>query len=117
MTSLGTREPLMSSEVLPERTIMTTLEEISQQLGGNERVFWRWLKNIRGRSASIPNLKYMGNVVTAAVDKAKVFNAYFCSTFTRVNFSNLTLLRNLMQASWSTSSIDDVVISEDAVFV
>ena len=57
------------------------LEEISQQLDGNQRVFWRWLKKakrtgkqndnlmvIRGRSASVPNLKYMGNVVTAAVD-------------------------------------------------
>ena len=92
------------------------LEEISQQLSGNERVFWRWLKNIRGRSASIPNLKYMGNVVTATVHKAKVLNAYFCSIFTREKFSNLAHLRNLVHASWSTSSIDDVVISEDAVF-
>ena len=58
----------------------------------------------------------MGNVVTAAVDKAKVFNAYFCSIFTRENFSNLAHLRNLVQASWSTSSIDDVVISEDTIF-
>ena len=79
-------------------------------------LFWRWLKNIRGRSASVPNLKYMGNVVTAAVDKAKVFNAYFCSIFTRENSSNLAHLRNLVQASWSASSISDVVISEDAVF-
>ena len=58
----------------------------------------------------------MGDVVMAAVDKAKVFNGYFCSIFTRENSSNLTQLRNLVQASWSTSSIDEVVISEDAVF-
>ena len=51
-----------------------------------------------------------------AVDKAKVFNAYICSIFTRENFSNLAHLRNLVQASCSTSSIDGVVISEDAAF-
>jgi len=45
-----------------------------------------------------------------------VFNTYFCSIFTKENFSNLAHLRNLVQASWSTSSISDVVISEDAVF-
>ena len=55
------------------------LEEISRQLVGNQRIFWRWLKNVRGQSAGIPNLKYMGNILTAAVDKAEVFNHYFCS--------------------------------------
>jgi len=44
------------------------------------------------------------------------FNAYFCSIFTKENSSNLVHLRNIVQASWCTSSISDVVISEDAVF-
>ena len=34
------------------------LEEISRQLVRNQRIFWRWLKNVRGQSAGIPNLKY-----------------------------------------------------------
>ena len=95
---------------------MTTLEEISQQLGGNEWVFWRWLKNIRGRSASIPNLKYTW-VMLLRLQWTRPRCLYFCSIFTREKFSNLAHLRNLVQASWSTSSIDDVVISEDAIFV
>ena len=91
------------------------LEDISQQLVSNQRVFWRWLKNVRGGSAGIPNLKFMGSVLTAAADKAKAFNAYFCSIFTKENLSNLPHLRSLLQASWSTASISDVVIDEDSV--
>ena len=45
-----------------------------------------------------------------------MFNGYFWSIFTRENSFNLSHLRNHVQASWSTSSIDKVVISEDAVF-
>ena len=39
------------------------LEEISQQLHSNQRIFWRWLKNIRGRAADIPNLEYMSKIL------------------------------------------------------
>ncbi len=91
------------------------LEAISQQLVTNQRVFWRWLKNVRGGFIGIPNLKFMGKVFTAAADKAKVFNSYFCSIFTKENLSNLTSRRNLLQASWSTASISDVIIDEDSV--
>lgn len=52
----------------------------------------------------------MGNVLTATADKDKAFNSYFCSIFTKEN------LRSLLQASWSTASISDVVIDEDSVF-
>ena len=83
-------------------------EEVSQQLVGNQQVFWRLLKNVRGQSAGIPNLKCMGNILTAAVDKAKVFNHYFCSVFAKENISNLPRLRSLLWATWSTPSIADV---------
>ena len=61
------------------------IEEISQQMGSN---LWRWLKNVRRGSAGIPNLQYMGNVLTTAVEKAKVFNRYFCSNFTKENIKS-----------------------------
>ena len=91
---------------------MTTLKRYPNNLVVMSGFLRRWLKNIRGRSASIPNLKYMVNVIMTAVDKAKVFNAYICSIFTKENFSNLAHLRNLVQASWSTSYVDGVVHDE-----
>ena len=61
---------------LTRRDHQDHLEDISCQLVGNQQIFWRWLKNVRGRSAGIPNLKNI-YILTAAVDKAKVFNHYF----------------------------------------
>ena len=92
------------------------LEEISQQLHSNQRIFWRWLKNIRGRAAGIPNLEYMSKILTSATDKAEAFNHYFCSIFAKENILNLTHLRSLLQATWSSQSISDVVLDENEVY-
>ena len=40
-------------------------DHLSCQLVGNQQTFWRWLKNVRGQSAGIPNLKCMGNTAPA----------------------------------------------------
>ena len=58
----------------------------------------------------------MVNTFTAAMDKAKVFNQYFCSVFAKENISNLLRLRSLLWATWSTSSIPDVVFDVDEVY-
>ena len=52
------------------------------------------VKNIRGGTPGIPNLKYMSNILMAVVDKAKAFNSYFCSVFTKES-TNLAHLRGL----------------------
>ena len=99
---------------LTRRNHQDHLKDISCQLVGNQRIFWRWLQNVRGQSAGIPNLKYMGNISTAAVDKAKVFNHYFCSesVFVKENISNLPRLRSLL---WATS-IADIEFDADEVY-
>ena len=88
------------------------LEEISCQLVKNQRIFRRWLKNVRGQSAGITNLK---NILTAAVDKVKVFNHYFRSVFAKENISNLPRLRSLLWATRSTPSIADIEFDVDEV--
>ena len=55
----------------------------------------------------------MGNVLTVAVEKAKVFNRYFCS---KENTSNLTHLRNLLRALWCAQSITDVALDQSDVY-
>ena len=100
---------------LTRRDHQDHLEDISCQLVENQQIFWRWLKNVRGQSAGIANLKYMGNILTAAVDKAKVFNHYFRSVFAKENISNLPRLRSLLWATWSTPSIADIEFDVDEV--
>ena len=57
----------------------------------------------------------MGNVLSTAVEKAKVFDRFFCLIYTKENISNLALLRNLLWDSWCTQSIMDVALDENEV--
>ena len=95
---------------------MTILRKSPNSLLEINGFFWRWLKNVGGQSAGMPDLKFMGNVFTAAVDKAKVLNQYFCSVFAKENISNLPRLRSLIWPIWSTPSIVDVVFDVDEVY-
>ena len=97
-------------------TITTILRKSPSSLLEINGFFWRWLKNVGGQSAGMPDLKFMGNVFTAAVDKAKVLNQYFCSVFAKENISNLLRLRSLLWPIWSTPSIADVVFDVDEVY-
>lgn len=57
------------------------LKQITQQLHSNQKLFWRWLKNIRGGPSRIPVLHYLGSKLSSLPEKVKAFNIYFRSIY------------------------------------
>ena len=92
------------------------LEQLSQDLNTNQRQFWRWLKNSRGVHQRVPSLNYMNKVLSTSVDKARAFNHYFSSIFTKESVPNLNSLRSKLDVSRSNESVEDLPISVHDVF-
>ena len=88
------------------------LDQITANLTQDQRPFWRWLKNIRGQQAQIPNI-YCGcdgTVLTTPTEKASFFNQHFSSIFTPENTSNLNELRGELDASWGHDAVSEITI-------
>ena len=49
------------------------------------------------------------------IEKARVFNQYFISTFTKEELSNVDKLREELAASKNPDTLDDIHISAEAV--
>ena len=65
------------------------LEDITNNLHNDQR----WLKRTKQVATGIQNLIFQGRVVSRVIEKAKVFNQYFSSTFTKEDLSNVDKLR------------------------
>ena len=80
----------------------------------NAKSFWRWIKNIKAPNSIIPEIVHRGQVANSDVEKADIFNNFFCSMFTREHMSALADLK--AQLPYSLHSITTVSISADDVF-
>ena len=63
------------------------LKDIINNLHNDQRLFWRWLK--RTKQVAI----FQGRVVSRVIEKARVFNQYFSSAFTKEDLLNVDKLR------------------------
>ena len=72
----------------------------------NAKSFWWWIKNIKASKSIIPEIVHLGKVAKSDVEKAGIFNNFFCSIFTREDASALADLK--AQLRYSVNSITSV---------
>ena len=92
------------------------LEEISNHLHTDQRIFWRWLKNLRGVRTTIPTLNFLGKTLTSAADKASALNEYFMSVFTKEKHQNLDKLCTRLSTRKISAALEDIDITEQDVY-
>lgn len=88
------------------------LEVIMQNLHEDQRPFWRWLKKSRQTLPGIQSLVYHNRVVTSTIEKVKVLNQYFSSTFTKENLNKLHEEISVNKPIEQT--LDEIYVSEEA---
>ena len=79
------------------------VEHITSELHQNQKPFWRWIK-------TIPDIHVQrtGNIITSACEKAKAFNSFFTSVFTKV--INKNLKQSLLRTR-NSAEIKDILIN------
>ena len=77
------------------------LNQITSNLHNDQRLFWRWLKNVRGQHSRFPDLHHQGNTLSYPSEKARAFRDHFESIFVQENASHLSTLREELRDSWS----------------
>ena len=95
---------------LTRRDHLIHLNSITEDLHKNQKPFWSWIKNMRGGHPPIPDLHYLGAVLTSAFSKAKAFNQYFTSVYTKEDASYLDEL-SCADCSESSYTLDKCHIS------
>ena len=89
------------------------LDEITQHLATNQKPFWSWLKNIKGAHPPIPDLHYLRSTLSKPFEKARCFNDYFASVFTKENTSEI---RANLRSTRNPAQMDDPTFAEEDVF-
>ena len=92
---------------LTRRDHLNHLNSITEDLHKNQKPFWSWIKNMRGGHPPIPDLHYLGAVLTSAFSKAKAFNQYFTLVYTKEDASYLDEL-SCADCSESPYTLDKV---------
>ena len=88
--------------------------QITKDLHQDHKPFWCWLKNTKGGHHTIPDLHFQGNILTTAIEKARAFNQFFSSVFTKVTSINICNL-HLKLPSRSIVEIKNVLFNPDDV--
>ena len=96
---------------LTRRNHREHLEDITKNLHNDQKTFWRWLKRTKQVATGIQNLIFRAR----AIEKARVFNQYFSSTFTKEDLSNVDRLQEELPASKNPTTLEDIHISAEAV--
>ena len=86
---------------------------VSADYHSNPKRFWRWINSVKKFRSPIPPLSHADCDIANDVDKANVFNQYFCSVFTKENTSNLHQLKPHIS---SAAIFNSVTITPDIVF-